>query len=492
MKTLKKALSVLLVTVMLLSAAPLAGFVGLELPELNLPDIEFNFSADAAEVVASGNCGENVTYTLDSDGVLTISGTGAMNDYKSSSSVPWYSNRTAIKTVIIKKGVTSIGNSAFSGCEVLTAVTIPDGVMSIGKSAFSYCFSLTSVTIPKSVTSIGDSAFYWCTSLTDIFVEVGNTAYCSEDGVLYNKSKTELIQYPVDNERTSYSIPDGVKTIKGNAFLNCTKLTSVTIPDSVTNIEMYAFFGCTSLTAVCISDMDAWCNIHFANFNTNPLSFAHNLYLNGTLVTELTIPDSVTNIGDFLFDGCTSLTTVTIPDNVTSIGKYAFRGCTNLTSVTMPDSVTSIGEAAFSHCTKLTSVTIPDSVTSVDAVAFSGCTSLSSITIPDSVTRIGDYAFSNCLALVIRGYPDSYAQQYAEENDIPFIALNGEPTYILGDVDGDDEVTSSDARLALRAAVKLETLTEAQTQAADADKDGEITSSDARLILRAAVGLETL
>ncbi|MBQ6864288.1 MAG: leucine-rich repeat protein, partial [Clostridia bacterium] len=120
------------------------------------------------------------------------------------------------------------------------------------------------------------------------------------------------------------------------------------------------------------------------------------------------------------------------------------------------------------------------------------CTSLTSVTIPDSVISIGDYAFSNCPVLTIRGYLDSYAQQYAEENDIPFIALNGESTCILGDVDGDNEVTSSDARLALRAAVKLETLTEAQTKAADADKNGEIEAADARLILRAAVGLETL
>ncbi|MBQ6863239.1 MAG: leucine-rich repeat domain-containing protein, partial [Clostridia bacterium] len=196
MKTLKKALSVLLVAVMLLTAAPLSGFVGLELPELNLPewnlpDFDFNLSADAADVVKSGTCGTNVTYTLDSDDVLTIAGTGAMRNYSSFSSVPWYSNRTFVKKIVIENGVTSIGNYAFCWCTSLPSVTIPDSVTSIGDYAFRECTSLTSVIIPDSVTSIGKYAFY-----------------------------------------------------------NCTKLTSVTIPDNVTSIGDWAFSNCTSLPSV--------------------------------------------------------------------------------------------------------------------------------------------------------------------------------------------------------------------------------------------------
>ena len=140
-------------------------------------------------------------------------------------------------------------------------------------------------------------------------------------------------------------------------------------------------------------------------------------------LTSVTIPDSVTSIGNEAFAGCTSLTTVTIPDSVTDIGSYAFYGCTSLTSVTIPDSVTSIGEGAFYECTSLTSVTIPDSVTSIGDRAFGDCTSLTSVIIPDSVTSIGNRAFYGCTGLTIQGKSGSYAETYANENNIPFEAI---------------------------------------------------------------------
>ena len=142
----------------------------------------------------------------------------------------------------------------------------------------------------------------------------------------------------------------------------CSSLTSITIPDSVTTIGESAFYNCSSLTSV-------------------------------------TIPDSVTKIGDFAFSYCRSLTSITIPDSVTKIGDYAFRGCSSLTSITIPDNITSIGEYAFSGCKSLTSITIPDSVTKIGEYAFQECSSLTSVTIPDSVTKIGDFAFSYCSSL---------------------------------------------------------------------------------------------
>ena len=353
MKRMKKCFSVLLAVILLLTAAPLSGFVGLEwpdidlpslaFPEINLPDFDFNLSADAATIVKSGTYGTNVTYTLDSDGLLTIAGTGAMWNYSSSSSVPWYSNRSAIKTVSIENGVTSIGKYAFSYCSSLTSVTIPDSVTSIGEYAFAYCTKLTSVTIPDSVTSIGRSAFDYCTSLTSVTIpdsmtSIGRSAFYNCDSltsITIPDSVTSIgysAFYGCDS-LTSVTIPDSVTSIGEWAFRYCTKLTSVTIGDSVMSIGNDAFRDCTSLTAVHISDIAAWCNIDFGGSDANPLYYAHNLYLNGTLVTTLTIPDSVTSIGDFAFYSCTSLTSVTIPDSVTSIGKYAFYYCTSLKDV---------------------------------------------------------------------------------------------------------------------------------------------------------------
>ncbi len=198
-----------------------------------------------------------------------------------------------------------------------------------------------------------------------------------------------------------------ITTIGKYAFYNCDSLTSVTIPDSVTTIGEDAFRYCSSLTSVYISDISAWCNISFSGSYSNPLSNGCNLYLNNELVTDLTIPDSVTTIGNYAFRDCDSLTSVTIPDSVTTIGIYAFAYCSSLTSVTIPDSVTTIGDRAFDGCTSLTSITIPDSVTTIGKYTFYNCSSLTSVDIPDSVTTIGDTAFTLCSSLTSVTIPDS-------------------------------------------------------------------------------------
>ena len=247
---------------------------------------------------------------------------------------------TPITTLTISDSVTSIGDYAFGGCSRLTSLTIPNSVTSIGEGAFRYCRGLASVTIGNSVTSIGDYAFE-----------------------------------------------------------ECSRLTSITIPNSVTTIGESAFYYCTGLEAVNISDLSAWCKIEFIDLFSNPLYYAHSLYLNGKLLTDLTIPDNITEIKDYAFYGCTGLTSVTIPNSVTSIGNYAFYGCTGLTSVTMGNRVTSIGDSAFYNCTGLTSVTIGNSVTSIGSSAFYKCNGLTSVTMGNSVTSIGNSAFYNCIGL---------------------------------------------------------------------------------------------
>ena len=276
-------------------------------------------TALAADIVDSGTCGaegdgSNLTWTLDREGVLTISGSGDMHGY-GPSGAPWHGR---VKSAVIAEGVTSIGWYAFYDCR-----------------------SLTSVTIPGSVTSIGLYAFTSCTSLTGIWVAEGNSHYSSDvSGVLFNKDKTTLVQCP--GAFAAYTIPNSVTSIGADAFSYCTSLTSVTIPDSVTSIGRDAFSDCKSLTSVTIPNS-------VTSIGPSAFSFC-------TSLTSVTIPDSVTSIVNGAFAYCASLASVTIPDSVTLIDNYAFQSCTSLTSVTIPDSVTSINNGAFSHCTSLTDV----------------------------------------------------------------------------------------------------------------------------------------
>ncbi len=467
-----------------------------------------------------------------------------------------FSSCDSLASVTIGNGVTSIGGGAFEDCPKLTSVTIPNSVISIGERAFRYCDSLTSVTIPESVTSIGESAFAYCDSLTEIKVDTNNENFSSQDGVLFDKNKTELIQYPIGNERKTYDIPKGVTSIGDDAFAYCSKLTSVTIPESVTSIGDWAFVNCNGLTSITIP---------------NGVTTIGDYAFDGcNSLASVTIPNGVTSIGDYAFDGCNSLASVTIPDSVTSIGYDAFAYCSSLTSITIPESVTSIGSSAFDDtgyynnpsnwkngvlyidnclikanndeilenceinegtrviadyafdfCRSLTSVTIPDSVTSIGEGAFWFCDCLTGVTIPDSVTIIGDSAFNSCYSLTdiyilnkdcnivssedyytiptettIHGYAGSTAEKYAKENGNKFAVINGEPVTpdpdkqnAIGDIDGNANITITDAKWILQNTVKSRTFTEAQAKAADLNKDGKITIVDAKWVLQIVVGL---
>lgn len=223
--------------------------------ELGLADLGFGGNTIAASAASSGNCGDsgsNVTWLLDDNGTLTISGSGKIEDCRSDIDQPWYSNRSDITSVVIEPGVTSIGSLAFYECSNLTSITIPSGFISIGDYAFWNCTGLTSITIQNGVTSIGTGAFWNCTGLTDITVDSNNSSFCSESGVLFNKDKTTLIYYPLGKNDSSYTIPDGVTVIEQYAFYCNSKLTSVTIPSGVTSIGEMAFRECSGLTSVIV------------------------------------------------------------------------------------------------------------------------------------------------------------------------------------------------------------------------------------------------
>lgn len=295
-------------------------------------------------------CVDGIYYVKNSDGV-SVSVTYADDDYNS------YSGSVVIPSTVAFDGttysVTKIGENAFKKCQTLTSVTIPESVTEIGVYSFTRCENLTSVTIPESVT---------------------------------------LIDY--------------------GAFENCRALTSVTIPSSVTTIGKDAFEDCWNLTKVEISDLTAWCNISFATIPSNPLYHAKHLFINGTELTELVIPESITEIGQNAFCFCHGLTSVTIHDAITKIGNNAFQNCIQMTTLAIGNSVYSIGDAVFYNCENLTSATIPNSVSSIGSDAFANCIQMTTLTIGNSVSSIGQYAFSDCYNLTSADIPDLVTEIY--------------------------------------------------------------------------------
>jgi len=223
--------------------------------------------------------------------------------------------------------VSSTNRATLSG-----KLIIPNEVININKSAFLSCTGLTKVSIPNSVTSIGDYPFRGCTSLTGINVEESNPNYSSDNGVVYNKDKTTLLQYPAGKTESSFTILNTVTNIADYAFYKCSSLTSLTIPESVTGIGKYAF--------------------------------------SATGLTQVNIPNSISSISNYAFSSCKGLISVSIGNGVSSIGIKAFSSCTDLTEVNIPESVTSIGSGAFSSCKKLTAKILGSNVT-VKSSAFS-------------------------------------------------------------------------------------------------------------------------
>ena len=360
----------------------------------------------AATIVETGSCGKNVTYTLDSDGVLTISGSGAIKSYA-------FQNYSSLTSVTILDGVTSIGSYAFSMCTSLTSITIPDSVTSIGTCAFWACSSLTSITIPDSVTSINHSTFCECSDLMSVTIPDSVTRIGEE-------------AFRDCSSLKNITIPDSVTSIEDKAFMGCSSLTSITIPNSVTSIDPGGFYGCTALKKIKIATDNP---VYDSRDNCNAIiETSTNSLIYGCQST--TIPDSVTGIGDWAFSGCSSLASITIPHGVTSIGEAAFAKCSGLASITISDSVICIGDSVFAYCTGLKDVTIQDGVISIGYMAFYECKSLKRITIPDSVSEIEEMALGygddkywepiKIDSFIIYGTKGSATETYAKENGFTF------------------------------------------------------------------------
>lgn len=308
--------------------------------------LQLNAHAQSYDFSAVAPSGQTLYYVIYSDtSAVAVVGETQVENY---SYTPAYSNLTGSLTI---PSTVSYGGNTYP-------------VIGIYDRAFSNCTGLTSVSIPSSVYYIGEQAFYNCNGLSGTltilandryYIYIGNSAFADCFGL------TSLV-----------ISDDAVSDIGEYVFNYCDSLVSVTIPASVSQIGEYAFQGCFDLTAVYYTgSLEQWCGIAFANGTANPLFYANNLYLNNTLLTDLVIPNSVTQIGDYIFAGAECLTSLTIHNAVTSIGQSAFSGCSGLTSLSIPNSVTRIESSAFSGCTGLCYVTIPSSVTFVGMFSFS-------------------------------------------------------------------------------------------------------------------------
>ncbi len=397
-----------------------------------------------------GNYGQ-CTWTLDSKGVLTISGNGSTAGEYAQTFGIGRPSPDSIKEVVINEGVTDIPENFTAGMTALTKVTIPSTVASIGRGAFNRSSSLaeiavaegnayfsslngdlytkdqtlliayasgkpdTSYTVPDSVVSIGPQAFESsknlqnislsgqlqmidsiafidCPSLAGFTVDETNTSFKVDDGILLDGTGTEIIRFCPADTRTEYTLAQSVHKIGAGAFEGCNHLTSVTIPEGLIVIGNFAFYRCNSLV--------------YAEMPDSVGAIGTSAFAECPALTSSKIPAGITRIPSNLFWGCRSIGSIEIPEGVAEIGEGAF-ALTSVTSVTIPDAVLTLGNNAFGGCSKLTSVTLPSTLETIDNYTFNQCTSLTEIVIPDSVTTIGYAAFNGCTSLNAVSIPDS-------------------------------------------------------------------------------------
>jgi len=401
--------------------------------------------------IASGSCGANLTWVLDEDGVLTISGEGEMWFYEPTQNMapPWHN--AGVKAVIIEEGVTSIGHNAFANCYDLSTVTISDSVTNISKSAFTNCGiqkliiadgskkvtaamivgkdTLEELVIPSSVVYLDETGLQYSPKLTTVTFEDNSQLTTIGYGTFAGCGSLETVDFGENSRLTK---------IDGQAFYVCRSLKNIVIPDSVTEIGSGAFSYVDALTDIVIPDgvrtidsgVFAYCkNLKNVQIGSSIVDIKGSAFAYCSALSSITIPQQVTAIGNSAFqdcsqltrvsfaengklksigkqafENCTALAAITLPDSVTELGLYVFRGCSGLTDATMGSSIRRIPVSTFESCTSLTNVSLGN-VTMIDAWAFRNCTSLTDITIPQSVTDIGEEIFSGCGSLESITFP---------------------------------------------------------------------------------------
>ena len=388
------------------------------------------------------NCSGLTAIDVDPDNWSFSSADGVLFDRNQTTLIQCPGGKTGSYTV--PAGVTRIEDNSFFNCAGLTAIDVdenngvyssaggvlcnksqttliqcpggkagsyfvPSSVVDIKGAAFINCSLLTGVAIPANVTSVGDYAFSTCISLSEITVDVGNANYRSQDGVLFSKDMSSLVQYPGGKTGGSCTVSAGITRIGGGAFSGCADLTGVYFKGNKPGcVGLGVFSGADSVTVYYLPGTVGWGEPFFADRPAVLLPYLYEVVGGGIslfayagsnaveVIPSFIEGKPVTAIESYAFFNCTSLTSVTIPAGVTSIGDGAFENCTSLASIALPDGVVFIGDAAFFNCAGLTVVTLPDSVTGVGNWAFASCDTLTGMTIPAGVTHIGNYAFGYC------------------------------------------------------------------------------------------------
>jgi hypothetical protein len=409
---------------------------------------------DEPAVVASGDCGKNgnnMLYTLYSDGTMVLSGSGQMKYYQYAGNAPWKDYRDSIRYLVVQPGVKTISSHAFEYAKNLESVSLPDGFEYIGEWTFAGCYKLESINFPSSLKTIIDYAFHSCRSLKTVNIQGSVTKIPSL--AFYQCYKLESVTLPATVQTISESafagclslheinLPDGLTTIEGGAFSGCA-LTSLSWPDSITTIGNGAFGGCSGLPSTLPANLETIgelafqdCKMESVTLPDHVVSVGRRAFARITNLQTVEIPASVTSIDSTAFSDCTALTsfsvaadnqsyksengvlftkdgatlvdypagktdeTYDVPAGVTEIAPYGFDCNRYLKNLTLPDGLTTIGTFAFYGCSGLSAMAIPEGVTQLPGFSFSGCSALATLTLPESLETIGTFEFDGCRSL---------------------------------------------------------------------------------------------
>ena len=416
--------------------------------------------------VLTGECGAKgsaVTWTLDDEGTLTISGNGAMQYFNyeySSSSGGSVTNRpeswNRATRLVVEEGVTRLGGYAFYRLENLTEVTLPNSLAEISYDAFAYCKALTGIVLPEGLTSIGNCAFIGCESLTEIILPDSVTSLDTSvfsqcrnlSSITFSRGLTKIPDSTFQGceSLTSVIIPEGIETLGSWSFAYCYSLTEVQLPKTLTGIGGSAFTSAKSLSSLwipetvsqignnitgsntsCFTELGSLASAALDRANipfhvpeypnlglryavTGDTSSALKVVKADTETESAVLPDNTVSIGERAFYNCKYLSSIILPKGVNSIGQYAFYGCDSLAEITIPDGVTEIPSYCFGSCDQLQSVSLPETLTTIGQQAFYYCKKLKSVSLPENLTSIGQHAFYHCDSLTEVTIPEGISE----------------------------------------------------------------------------------